>query len=46
MRLVRLYGTFMTAVRPSIGWGVRLHMRACGSLQLTETHKLEFTGPE
>jgi hypothetical protein len=36
----------MTAVRPRIGRGGLLHMRACGSLQLSETLKLEFTGPE
>jgi len=46
MRLVRPYSAFMTAVRPSIRSIVWLHMRACGSVQLTETHKLEFTGPE
>ena len=48
MRLMRSYTAFMTAGRPSIRPSDRLHLRACGLLQMTKTKTLEteISGPE
>jgi hypothetical protein len=42
MRLLDLYRTFMTDVRPMIWSGVKAHVLACGS----QTEVTGFTGPE
>ncbi len=44
MRLLDLYCTFMTGVRPNIWSGVRAHVLACDSQ--TEVPMSGFTGPE